>query len=73
VRIELCFTTWEKTSLKSVPGIWLQPLATNLALYLASSLGETLSFILKTHLQRIGFFSLGNLTNPNAKKCLDAD
>ncbi|KAJ0568515.1 hypothetical protein HanIR_Chr06g0297071 [Helianthus annuus] len=55
------FTTGEKVSSKSIPSLWLNPLATSLALYLSTSPLD-LYLTLKIHLQPIGFLPLGRST-----------
>ena len=61
--MDVCLTIGEKISLKSTPYFWLNPLATNLALYLIRSFSERPGFLLNIHLQPTTCIPLGNSTS----------
>ena len=58
--MDVCLTTGEKISLKSTPSFWLNPLETNLALYLIPSFSERPGFLLNIHLQPTTCLPLGS-------------
>jgi len=58
--IEVCRTTREKTSLKSIPFFLLQPWTTGLSFHLAFSTPGMPSFLLETYLAVKGRWPLGN-------------